>query len=456
MTSVPMRYFASKLPDHVKVQMPSLSPTMEKGNIAKWCKKEGDEVNPGDILAEVETDKATVDFEMQEEGYIAKLLVEEGAKDVSLGEIVAILVTNKEDVAAFKDYKSEKGGKAPAKPKKEETKDAKQEAEDKKGQKGKQDEADEEAIDPKDVKSESGKAKPKKDSGDRVIASPYARKLAEEKGIDLSEVSGTGPNGRIVAADIEEHTPSKAAPKKKGEVAQAPSTGKYKDIEVSQMRKVIAQRLSQSKETIPHYYVSVECEVDKLLALRAKLNNHSSSKISVNDMIIKAASLAALQVPSTNSSWQGEFIREFKNVDMSVAVSTPKGLITPIIRNANVKGLQQIATEMKDLATRARDNKLKLDEFQGGTFSISNMGMFGVSHFSAIINPPQACILAVGGAQKRVLPNETVGPNQSEFRVANVLTVTLSSDHRVVDGADAATWGQHFKKYIENPELMLL
>jgi pyruvate dehydrogenase E2 component (dihydrolipoamide acetyltransferase) len=450
-----MRYFSSKLPDHVKVQMPSLSPTMEKGNIAKWCKKEGDEVNPGDILAEVETDKATVDFEMQEEGFIAKLLVEEGAKDVNLGEIVAILVNSKEDVEAFKDYKPEKGGKAAAQPKKEETRDAKQEKEDKKGQKGKQDEADEAAIDPKDVKSESGKSASRRDTGDRVVASPYARKLAEEKGIDLSEVTGTGPHGRIIAADIEEYTPSKAA-KKKGGVAQAPSTGKYTDVEVSQMRKVIAQRLSQSKETIPHYYVSVECEVDKLLALRAKLNTHSSSKISVNDMIIKAASLAALQVPSTNSSWQGEFIREFKNVDMSVAVSTPKGLITPIIKNANVKGLQQIATEMKDLANRARENKLKLDEFQGGTFSISNMGMYGVSHFSAIINPPQACILAVGGAQKRVLPNETVGPNQSEFRVANVLTVTLSSDHRVVDGADAATWGQHFKKYIENPELMLL
>lgn len=425
---------------------------MEKGNIAKWCKKEGDEVMPGDILAEVETDKATVDFEMQDEGYVAKLLVDEGAQDIALGDLVAILVENKDDIAAFKDYSpsQDSGSSGEITKTTEETKTDRVQDD--------REVASEHTQAPGSSQSSESHTEPPQysSSGDRVFASPYAKTLAKEKGIDISQVKGTGPNGRVIAADIEEHTPSKAAPKKEASAPSGPASAKYTDVSVSQMRKVIAKRLSESKDTIPHYYVTVECEVDKLLALRSKLNAHSTSKISVNDMIIKAASLASVQVPCTNSSWQGDFIREYKNVDMSVAVSTPKGLITPIIKNANVKGLQAIATEMKDLATRARENKLKLDEFQGGTFSISNMGMFGVSHFSAIINPPQACILAVGGAQKRVLPNENALSGEGEYRVANVLAVTLSSDHRVVDGADAATWGQHFKKYIESPELMLL
>jgi pyruvate dehydrogenase E2 component (dihydrolipoamide acetyltransferase) len=416
MFKMPLRMF-SNLPDHVKITMPSLSPTMEKGNLAKWCKKEGDEILVGDILAEIETDKATVDFEMQEDGYVAKLLVDEGAQDINLGDLVAIIVENEEDVAAFKDYKGDSGSPAPAK---EETKAAPQES-----------------------------APVPASSGSQAPSTPSR---SQASGDHVNSVSGSGPGGRVIASDVQSHSPGSA--RAASHVQTAPVSSHYDDIPLTQMRKVIAQRLSESKETIPHYYVTVECEVDKLLALRAKLNNYSTSKISVNDMIIKASSLASVAVPQTNSSWQGEFIRQYKNVDMSVAVSTPKGLITPIIKNANVKGLQSISAEMKDLAERAREGKLKPEEFIGGTFSVSNLGMFGVSHFSAIINPPQACILAIGGAQKRVLPNTS--ESGEKYRVANVLSVTLSSDHRVVDGAEAAIWGQHFKKLIENPETMLL
>eukprot|EP00343_Euplotes_focardii_P008509 CAMPEP_0205823068 /NCGR_PEP_ID=MMETSP0206-20130828/14912_1 /ASSEMBLY_ACC=CAM_ASM_000279 /TAXON_ID=36767 /ORGANISM="Euplotes focardii, Strain TN1" /LENGTH=474 /DNA_ID=CAMNT_0053119899 /DNA_START=42 /DNA_END=1466 /DNA_ORIENTATION=+ len=433
LTSSPMRFFS--LPPYIKLQMPSLSPTMEKGNLTKWCKQVGDEVQPGDILAEVETDKATVDFEMQEEGYVAKLLVEEGTQDVELGELVAILVEDKDDIEAFKDFtgKSEapvETAATPAAP----TPAAPTPAA------------------PTPAAPSTTVSAPITPSGDRVFASPLARKLAGEQGVNLSSVEGTGPRGRIVAADLDGASPSAA----QTFVSSAPATLAYEDTPLTNMRKIIASRLSESKDTIPHYYVTIDSEIDDLLALRARLNQYSESKISVNDLIIKASALAAIQVPQTNSSWQGDFIRQFADVDMSVAVSTPKGLITPIIREANKKGLQTIATEMKDLAARARENKLKLDEFQGGTFSVSNLGMFGVSHFAAIINPPQACILAIGGSQQRVLPRADAGEGGDLYRVANVLSVTLSSDHRVVDGAEAAIWGQNFKKYLENPELMLL
>ena len=434
MFKVESRQFSSDLPEHIKLTMPNLSPTMEKGNLAKWLKEVGDEVMPGDILAEVETDKATVDFEMQEEGYVAKLLVEEGTQDIPLGQLVAIIVPDEDDIAAFKDFTGD--SEAPA---------AQESAP-----------AQSEPAPAAPQPTQPSQAQPAQTfsapTGGRVAASPFAQKLAADKGVSVGQIQGTGPGGRVIAADVNEYQQPIAQA-----AAATPTAGtSYEDVPITQIRKIIAKRLTESKQTIPHYYVSVECEVDNLLKLRRKLNEHSESKISVNDMIIKAASLASLKVPSTNSSWQDTFIREYKNVDMSVAVSTPTGLITPIIKSANVKGLQTIATEMKDLAERARDNKLKLDEFQGGTFSVSNMGMFGVSHFTAIINPPQSCILAIGAAIKRVVPNENAKDESDQYRTANVLTVTLSSDHRTVDGADAARWSQHFKKYIETPELMLL
>lgn len=379
---------------------------------------------------------------MQEDGYLAKILIEEGTKDILLGQPVAIIVMDKDDIAAFKDYKPE-GGAAPAAPKKAEEPVA----------------APTPAAPSHSAPAAASHVAPAQVSGGRIIASPYAKKLAVEQGVNLAQVTGTGPKNRIVASDVlgfQAPAPaaSVAAPSQK--VAAPTASASYEDINVSQIRGIIAKRLTESKQSIPHYYVSIECEVDALLKLRSKLNNHSESKISVNDMIIKAASLAALKVPSTNSSWQGSFIRQYKNVDMSVAVSTPSGLITPIVKSSNVKGLERIATEMKELANRAKDNKLKPEEFQGGTFTISNMGMFGVSHFTAIINPPQSCILAIGSAIKRVVPNEKAKEGESPYRTANIMTVTLSSDHRVVDGADAAKWGQHFKKYIETPELMML
>ena len=289
--------------------------------------------------------------------------------------------------------------------------------------------------------------------------------MAEEKGLSLDSIQGTGPNNRIIAADVEEaKSQSKvavaaAAPAAKAKAAKAelPSTsGAYEDFENSQIRKVIAERLTYSKQNIPHYYVTIQVQVDALLALRVKLNKHSSSKISVNDMVIKAASLAAVNVPATNSSWMDDFVRQFSNVNMSVAIQTDHGLMAPVIKNTNLKGLQEIATEIKDIAGRARENRLKPDELSGGTFTLSNLGMFGVHNFSAIINPPQACILAVSGAEKRVVVNENATGDNDQFKVASLMNVTLSSDHRVVDGAVAAMWGQEFKKFIENPELMLL
>ena len=292
--------------------------------------------------------------------------------------------------------------------------------------------------------------------------------MANEKGLSLDSINGTGPNNRIIAADVAEAQAQPAAkaqpaaaqasaPKKAAPTADLPSvSAAYEDFENSQIRKVIAERLTYSKQNIPHYYVTVSVNVDKLLSLRAKLNKHSTSKISVNDMVIKAASLAATNVPATNSSWMDDFVREFKNVNMSIAVQTDFGLMAPVIRNTNLKGLQEIATEVKDIAGRARENKLKPDELTGGTFTISNLGMYGVNNFSAIINPPQACILAVSGAEKRVVVNENATGADDQYKVASLMNVTLSSDHRVVDGAVAAMWGQEFKKFIENPELMLL
>lgn len=394
-------------------------------------------------MAAIETDKATVDFEMQEEGFIAKLCYPEGAKDVPLGSVIAILVENKEDIAAFANYDPSAATAAPVQdtPAAEAT--------------SSQPAAQTQAAASSSVASSAG-------DGSRVFVSPYAKKLAAEKGLDLSQVSGTGPNNRIVAADVEEF---KGAPQAKvaaagaQKKAAAPSdlpAGAFEDFENSQIRKVIADRLTYSKQNIPHYYVTVSVEVDKLLALRGKLNKHASSKISVNDMVIKAASLASTKVPQTNSQWMDDFVRQFTNVNMCVAVQTDHGLMAPVLRNTNLKGLNEIATEIKDIAGRARDNKLKPEELSGGTFTISNLGMFGVNNFSAIVNPPQACILAVSAATKTVLVNEAAGEGDDPYRVASVMNVTLSSDHRVVDGAVAAMWGQEFKKFIENPELMLL
>lgn len=424
---MPYRLFAA-LPDHQVLGMPLLSPTMTKGTIAKWNKKVGDRLKPGDILVEVETDKATVGYEVTDEGYLAKILLQDGAADVELGVPIAVIVDDAKAVPSFTDFKPAAAA-APAPT-------AAAPAQEKPKEEAK-------AAAPQAAKA-----------SDRVFISPIAKRISAEQGVSLTGVSGTGPNGRIIKADVlsaaERQAAKAAAPAPVVSVAPAARAG-YKDIPHSSIRKIIAERLLQSKQTIPHYYITVDCEVDKLLQLRTQLNAISGVKISVNDMVIKCASLACIKVPTANSSWLDSAQRVYDYVDMSVAVQTEKGLLTPIVKNAHTKRLGEIAREMKELADKAKAGKLKPEEFQGGTFTVSNLGMFGVTEFSAIINPPQACILAVGGSVKRVLPDDKAG-----FRTATVMSVTLSCDHRAVDGAVGAQWLQAFKSYVESPISLLV
>lgn len=452
-------------PEHNRVDLPALSPTMTSGSLVTWELKVGDKIEEGDAIAMIETDKASVALEIQEEGYLAKILVPEGSKDLPLGTPLCVVTENEQDVQAFANYTATDGSTQSPPPSAA---------------------AAPEGIPPpvppqptpiaavqQPVQQTTAAAAPKTD---RIFASPLARKLAAERKIPISQFAGlgSGPDGRIVAADLDKEvpvapqatvTPAVAQPAVQqtptAAVAAPPSptvasTTAYQDIDVTNVRKVIASRLLQSKQTIPHYYLTADIEMDNVLEVRKTFNEKlknakDGSKLSVNDFIIKASALSCMRVPETNSSWNETFIRQYKTVDMSIAVSTDQGLITPIVFDAHAKGLAGIAGEVKDLAVRARDNKLKPEEFMGGTFTISNLGMFGVKHFSAVINPPQACILAVGTARRELLPAA-----DDKVRVATVMSVTLSCDHRVVDGAVGATWLQHFKELMENPINMLL
>uniref|UniRef100_A0AAY4CN85 Acetyltransferase component of pyruvate dehydrogenase complex n=1 Tax=Denticeps clupeoides TaxID=299321 RepID=A0AAY4CN85_9TELE len=491
------------VPPHQKVQLPALSPTMQMGTIARWEKKEGDKINEGDLIAEVETDKATVGFEMLEECYLAKILVAEGTRDVPIGAVICITVDSADHIPAFKDFTLDKmttsassaatPGPLPSPPPPAAPPQAPgstypphmkislpalsptmtmgtvQRWEKKVGEK----------LSEGDLLAEietdkvtaplptSTPPTPAASRKGRVFASPLAKKLAADKGVDLSQVPGSGPDGRITRKDIESFTPTKAPPVTAAAappvsppspatpaVAAVP-TGSFTDIPVSNIRRVIAQRLMQSKQTIPHYYLSVDVNMDQVLELRRELNMEVKAdnlKLSVNDFIIKASALACLKVPEANSSWMDTVIRQNHVVDVSVAVSTSNGLITPIVFNAHIKGLASISKDVSSLAAKAREGKLQPHEFQGGTFTISNLGMFGIKNFSAIINPPQACILAVGGSEKRLLPADT----ERGFDVANMMSVTLSCDHRVVDGAVGAQWLAEFRKFMEKPVTMLL
>ncbi|KAL2462448.1 Dihydrolipoyllysine-residue acetyltransferase component 2 of pyruvate dehydrogenase complex [Forsythia ovata] len=434
----------SGLPPHQEIGMPSLSPTMTEGNIARWLKKEGDKVSPGEVLCEVETDKATVEMECMEEGYLAKILLGDGSSGIKVGEVIAITVEEEEDVAKFKDYKPSTSDAAPSPsvptaptPPKEEI---------------------------AEVPVSSPEPKVSKPSTpisaeNRIFASPLAKKLAEDHNVPLSNIKGTGPSGRIVKADIEDYLASRGK-----EVSQAPKFDTtavaaldYMDIPHSQIRKVTASRLLQSKQTIPHYYLTVDTLVDKLMELRSQLNSvqeaSGGKRISVNDLVIKAAALALRKVPQCNSSWTNDYIRQYHNVNINVAVQTDNGLYVPVIRDVDKKGLSNIANEVKHLAQKAKENSLKPEDYEGGTFTVSNLGgPFGIKQFCAIINPPQSGILAVGSAEKRVIPG--TGPDQYTF--ASFMSVTLSCDHRVIDGAVGAEWLKAFKGYIENPESMLL
>ncbi|XP_023527703.1 dihydrolipoyllysine-residue acetyltransferase component 2 of pyruvate dehydrogenase complex, mitochondrial-like isoform X4 [Cucurbita pepo subsp. pepo] len=442
------RGFASDsgLPPHQEIGMPSLSPTMTEGNIARWLKKEGEKISPGEVLCEVETDKATVEMECMEDGYLAKIIRGDGEKEIKVGEVIAITVEDEEDVAKFKDYKptssnadagaaAAKESSGPSPPKREV----------------------EEPV--RSPESKTVKQSPPAPAGDRIFASPLARKLAEENNVPLSSIKGTGPEGSIVKADIEDYMASRGkesttSPKAK-DAAGAPLD--YSDLPHTQIRKITASRLLFSKQTIPHYYLTVDTCVDKLMDLRKQLNAlqeaSGGKRLSVNDLVIKAAALALRKVPQCNSSWTDNYIRQYHNVNINVAVQTDNGLFVPVIRDADKKGLSSISEEVKKLAQRARENSLKPEDYEGGTFTVSNLGgPFGIKQFCAIINPPQSGILAVGSAEKRVIP----GSGAEEFKFASFMSVTLSCDHRVIDGAIGADWLKAFKGYIENPESMLL
>lgn len=430
----------------INLQMPALSPTMEEGTLAKWLVKEGDEVVSGDLLAEIETDKATMEFEAVDEGTIAKIVVAEGTDNVKVGEVIAVIAEEGEDVSA-----ASKGGESSAeKPKAEPVAEKV---------------AEKPAPAPQKVTEQAPKGDAPASDGDRIKASPLARRLAEQKGVDLSTLSGSGPGGRIIKADIDA-AEGGTAPVKSEAAAPAPTPAAapapqpaandfdipHSSEKLSGMRKTIARRLTEAKQTIPHIYLTVDIQLDKLLKLRSELNatlEPRGVKLSVNDLLIKALAVSLMQVPKCNVSIDGDQLKTFTRADISVAVSIPGGLITPIITSADTKSLSAISTEMKDLAGRAKDGKLKMHEYQGGTASISNMGMFGIKNFDAVINPPQAMIMAIGAGQKR--PHVI----DDSLQIATVMSATGSFDHRAIDGADGAQLMQVFKELVENPLGML-
>ena len=432
------------------ILMPALSPTMTEGTLSRWLKKEGENVRAGDVIAEIETDKATMEVEAVDEGVLGKILVADGTEGVKVNEPIAILVDQGEAVPATPTLAAATAPKAaPAPEVAKPAPVAEQQAE---------------PVKAPEPAAQSGNGHDA--GGDRVFASPLARRMAKQAGIDLAAMKGSGPNGRIVKADIEaaqQKGPTAAPVATAAQPSAAPVaksatsiTAPHQLVPHSSIRKVIARRLTEAKSTIPHFYVSMDVEIDAMNKLLAELNAKAPKEgdgaylITINDMVIKASAATLRRVPTVNAAWTDDGMALFDDVDISIAVAIPDGLITPIVRKADQKGLATISREMKDLAGRARAGKLKPEEFQGGGFSISNMGMFGVSEFAAIINPPQAAILAVAAGQKRpVVKNDSLA-------IATVMTVTLSVDHRVVDGALGARWLREFKRIVEDPLSLLL
>ncbi|KAI5959760.1 LAT1 [Candida pseudojiufengensis] len=445
-------YSSGKFPPHTVIHMPALSPTMTQGNIQEWSKKVGDELQPGEAIAEIETDKASMDFEFQEEGYLAKILLDSGSKDVPVGQPIAVYVEEEKDVPAFKDFTAADAGEAP-KPAEPEAKEEEKPKEEKK----------EEVKESKDSKSSSSSSTPSKSAAptDRIFASPLAKTIALEKGIALKGVKGSGPHGRIVAKDLEglESKPASTPAVSPSAGAATSATGaNFEDIPITSMRKTIASRLLQSTQQSPTYIIQSQISVSKLLKLRASLNASADERyrLSVNDLLIKAIAIASVRVPQVNSAWLGEqgVIRQYKNVDVSVAVATPTGLITPIVKDAQNKRLSDISNEVKDLGKRAKIGKLSPEEFQGGTICISNLGMnHAISAFTSIINPPQSAIVAIGTTEKKAVPSEV---NEQGFIFDDVITITGTFDHRVVDGALGGEWIKELKRIIENPLEMLV
>ena len=415
----------------IELKMPALSPTMEEGTLARWLVKEGDMVKSGDILAEIETDKATMEFEAVDEGTISQILVAEGTDGVKVGTIIA-MIAGEDEAATPAPAPKPVAKPAAAAPAKAAT-----------------------APVAAPAATPAPQPAPKPATSDRVIASPLAKRIAEQKGIDLTGMQGSGPNGRIVKADLEATAPQQAqaatataplvtaAPIQQGDI-QTP----HEVVKLSNMRKTIARRLSEAKQTIPHIYLTIDVQLDALLKLRTELNASLASrgiKLSVNDMLIKALGLALVQVPKCNVSFAGDQLIMYQRADISVAVSIPNGLITPIITGADGKAISAISTEMGQLAARAKDGKLQPHEYQGGTASLSNMGMYGIKQFDAVINPPQSMIMAIGAGEKRpFVVNDSL-------QIATIMSATGSFDHRAIDGADAAQLMQAFRDLCEKP-----
>jgi len=428
----------------VKILMPALSPTMTDGTLARWLVGEGDKVRSGDVIAEIETDKATMEVESLDDGVMAKIVVAEGSQNVAVNALIAVLAEEGEDVSeAAKMAEGADAAPAPAKaapapaPASAPKAEAEQVA----------------APAPAPAPTPASVPAPAASEGRaRVFASPLARRIAGDAGLDIAAVKGTGPHGRIIRADVE-NALAKVVAAPVAAVAPAGTSAQSERFEPhNAMRRVIAERLQQSKQTAPHFYLTVECEIDTLLQARKALNDAAPEgvKISVNDMVVKAAAAALIAVPEVNGYFEAEGCRYFSDADICIAVAVDGGLVTPVIRSANHLGLSAIASASADLAKRARDNQLDPSEYSGGTFTISNLGMFGIKEFAAVINPPQAAILAVGAGEKRPVVRG------DDLAIATVMSVTLSADHRIVDGAVGAKWLQAFKGAIENPVTMLL
>jgi pyruvate dehydrogenase E2 component (dihydrolipoamide acetyltransferase) len=467
----------------IEIRMPALSPTMTEGNLARWLKKEGDRVAPGDVIAEIETDKATMEVEAIDEGTLGKIVVGDGTEGVAVNSVIGVLLEEGEDAGALAGFKPSDGAAAPeseatAKPDAK-AKEQSQATQARPGEGGGRpaDQAVQPEARPTKAEAKAGNGA---DRSGRIFASPLARRMAKQAGIDLAMLEGSGPHGRIVKADIERAmqagVPEKARPAaEKARPAEAPARAEaprpaeapgvvppigppaepHEEIKLSNVRKVIARRLTEAKQSIPHYYLTLECELDALLKLRSELNAREGAdyKLSVNDFLIKALALALRQVPAANRAWGGDKLYQYQDVDIGVAVAIPDGLVTPLIRKADQKGLATISGEMRDLSARARDPggmKLKPEEYQGGSFSISNLGMYGIREFAAVINPPQAGILAVGAGELRPVVKD------GALATATVMTATLSADHRLIDGATGAELLAGFKRFVEEPLAMLL
>ncbi|MCK5285367.1 MAG: pyruvate dehydrogenase complex dihydrolipoamide acetyltransferase [Alphaproteobacteria bacterium] len=426
----------------IKITMPALSPTMTDGTLAKWLKSVGDTIEAGDVIAEIETDKATMEVEAVDDGVLGKIIVQAGTENVPVNDVIAVLLDDGENVDDITDdmisckvsvdNKTSKADDVPSLNKSPNV----------------------------NIQNDIGQVQKSADS-ERIFASPLAKRIAADKGLDLSSIKGSGPKGRIIKADVENANVGSASEIVNTIVANVdiPVDTKvnqfgqtYIEIPNNNIKKVTAQRLLESTTTIPHFYLTVDCQLNNLLDARKDINERANGeyKLSVNDFIVKATAMALKAYPAANVSWTDEAVHQYLTADVSVAVSTPNGLITPIVKSAETKGMREISDEVKALAGKAREGKLQPEEFQGGSFTISNLGMFGVKEFAAIINPPQGCILAIGaGEQRPVVEN-------GEIKIKTIMSCTLSTDHRTVDGAIGAEWLKIFKQYIENPVSMLV